>query len=211
VAMIAHDGDVLSAPYRMVQTHQRHVGGICQCTLWVPRLSVLENVAFSPRSRGVKKAPAHAYARELLTHVGMATAEHRRPAGLSGGQQQRVALARALATEPAVLLLDDPMAALDVATAPHIRRILAQPIARAQVTAVVVTHDVLDVVGLAERVVVIEGGKVAEDRAAADFLARPSSAFGATLTGVNVLPDPRTGELLHLGPEGLALDRSENR
>src|SRR5699024_10549292 len=150
---IAIDGEELSTPDRVVPPHQRHVGGLGQRPLLFPHLSVLENVAFGPRSRGVKKAPAHAYARELLTHVGMATAEHRRPAGLSGGQQQRVALARALATEPAVLLLDEPMAALDVATAPHIRRILAQEVARAQVTAVVVTHDVLDVVGLAERVV----------------------------------------------------------
>ena len=204
-------GEELSTPDRVVPPHRRHVGVLGQRPLLFPHLSVLENVAFGPRSRGVKKAAAQAHARELLTHVGMATTEQRRPAGLSGGQQQRVALARALATEPAVLLLDEPMAALDVATAPHIRRILAQEIARTHVTAVVVTHDVLDVVGLAERVVVIEGGKVAEERAVADFLARPTSAFGATLTGVNVLPDPRTGELLHLGPEELALGRSGNR
>lgn len=207
---IAIDGEALSTPGRVVPPHQRHVGVLSQRPLLFPHLSVLENVAFGPRSRGVKKAAAHAHARELLTHVGMANTEHRRPAGLSGGQQQRVALARALATEPSVLLLDEPMAALDVATAPHIRRILAQEIARTQVTAVVVTHDVLDVVGLAERVVVVEGGEVAENRPVADFLARPTSAFGATLTGVNVLHDPQTGELLYLGPGELALDRGEN-
>ena len=207
---IAIDGEALSTPDRVVPPHQRHVGVLSQRPLLFPHLSVLENVAFGPRSRGVKKAAAHAHAHELLTHVGMANTEHRRPAGLSGGQQQRVALARALATEPSVLLLDEPMAALDVATAPHIRRILAQEIARTQVTAVVVTHDVLDVVGLAERVVVVEGGEVAENRPVADFLARPTSAFGATLTGVNVLHDPQTGELLYLGPGELALDRGEN-
>lgn len=206
--VIAIDGEELSTPDRVVPPNHRHVGVLSQRPLLFPHLNVVENVAFGPRSRGVKKATAHAQARELLAHVGMANTALRRPGRLSGGQQQRVALARALATEPSVLLLDEPMAALDVATAPHIRRILAQEIARTQVTAVVVTHDVLDVVGLAERVVVIENGEVAENRAVADFLARPTSAFGAALTGVNVLPDPQTGQLLHLGPGELTLDQS---
>lgn len=198
-------GSVVSRRRKVVPPRHRHVGVLAQQPLLFPHLSVLENVAFGPRSRGVTAPQAREQARRLLAHVGMAGAQRLRPATLSGGQQQRVALARALATEPAVLLLDEPLAALDVSTAPHIRRLLAREMKRTGVTAVVVTHNLLDVVELAERVAVIDNGEIAEDRPAADFLTRPASAFGAALTGVNVLPDPASAKLLHLREDDLAL------
>lgn len=200
---VALDGHTLSTPKAVIAPERREIGVLSQQPLLFPHMSVTENVAFGPRSRGVTKRDAHAHARELLTHVGLAGTSKRRPDQLSGGQQQRVALARALATEPRVLLLDEPLAALDVATAPHIRRILAREIARTRVTAMVVTHDLLDVVGLADTVAVIERGHVAETRPVAEFLKRPTSAFGAALTGVNALPHPGTGELVYLEAEDL--------
>lgn len=202
---ISVNGECLSDAATVVPPSQRRIGVLSQHPLLFPHLSVVDNVAFGPRSQGVGRSAARAQALELLAHVGLGHAGQRRPRHLSGGQQQRVALARTLATRPRLLLLDEPLAALDVASAPHIRRLLAREIARTSVTTILVTHNLLDVVGLAERVVVVEGGAVVEDQPATGFLTRPTSTFGAALTGVNVLPDPDSGELLYLGVEDLRL------
>ncbi len=196
---------VVSTPRKVTPPRYRNVGVLNQQPLLFPHLSVLENVTFGPLSRGVRRAEARSQARAILAQVGMGGSERKKPASLSGGQQQRVALARALATDPAVLLLDEPLAAMDVSAAPAIRWTLGQQIARTRVTTVIVTHDVLDVAGLADRVVVLDGGKVAEDQPVGQFLARPTSAFGAALMGVNVLPDPPSGELLYLRDDELEI------
>ncbi|MCT7661956.1 sulfate/molybdate ABC transporter ATP-binding protein [Mycobacterium deserti] len=161
-----------------VATHDRRVGLMLQDPLLFPHLTVARNVAFAPRS----SRPAH-----WLAEVDAEDLADRMPRQLSGGQAQRVALARALAAEPDVLLLDEPLAGLDVSAATTVRKVLRRVLARDGRSAVLITHDVLDVLTLADRVVVLESGKVAETGSAAEVLARPRSRFGARFAGVNLV------------------------
>ncbi|MEO3759417.1 ATP-binding cassette domain-containing protein [Mycobacterium sp. B14F4] len=167
-----------------VATHDRRVALLLQDPLLFPHLSVLGNVAFPPRSA----RPEH-----WLAEVDAADLAGRRPRQLSGGQAQRVALARALAAEPDVLLLDEPLAGLDVATATAVRKVLRQVLTRDGRSAVLITHDVLDVVTLADRVVVLEDGRVVESGSAATVLATPRSKFAARLAGVNLVSGTADG------------------
>lgn len=161
-----------------VATHDRRVGLLMQDPLLFPHLSVAANVAFPPQGR----RPGH-----WLAEVDAAELADRRPRSLSGGQAQRVALARALAAEPDVLLLDEPLAGLDVGTATAVRKVLRRVLARDGRSAVMVTHDVLDVLTLADRVVVLEAGRVVESGSTATVLAAPRSRFAARLAGVNLV------------------------
>lgn len=174
----------------------RNIALLSQRALLFPHMSVLSNVAFGLVSRGVDRATAKNRARALLTSVGMRERENQRPAELSGGQQQRVSLARALATEPDVLLLDEPLAAMDVSVAPSIRSLIAGQVRQADLTTVIVTHDLVDVLGLAARVIVFDGGAIVEDATVEDFIEAPVSDFGSALTGVNLLEGPG-GEIIH--------------
>ncbi len=168
-----------------VPPHDRHVALLAQDPLLFPHLSAADNVAFGPRSRGGSRAAARAAAERWLGEVGVPELAGRRPSGLSGGQAQRVAVARALAAEPRLLLLDEPMAALDVAVTPALRQTLKRVLAGR--SAVVVTHDVLDALILADRVVVVEDGRVVEEGPSAEVLARPRSGFGARIAGLNMV------------------------
>ncbi|MEZ5095422.1 MAG: ATP-binding cassette domain-containing protein [Nocardioides sp.] len=150
-----------------------------------PHLSVRENVAFGPRSRGATRRTAREVADRWLAEVNLVGLADRRPAQLSGGQAQRVALARALAAEPRLLLLDEPMSALDVAVTPGLRQTLRRLLAGR--TAVLVTHDVLDALLLADRVVVVEGGEVVEEGPSGEVLTQPRSAFAARIAGLNLV------------------------
>jgi molybdate transport system ATP-binding protein len=161
-----------------VATHARRVGLMLQDPLLFPHLSVARNVAFAPRST----RPAH-----WLSEVDAADLADRMPRQLSGGQAQRVALARALAAEPDVLLLDEPLAGLDVAAATAVRKVLRRVLARDGRSAVMITHEVLDVLTLADRVVILESGRVAETGSVAAVLATPRSKFGARFAGVNLV------------------------
>nr|WP_090342492.1 ATP-binding cassette domain-containing protein [Mycolicibacterium malmesburyense]CRL72902.1 ABC-type sulfate/molybdate transport systems, ATPase component [Mycolicibacterium malmesburyense] len=161
-----------------VATHDRRVGLLLQDPLLFPHLDVAANVAFPPGSA----RPEH-----WLAEVDAADLADRRPRQLSGGEAQRVALARALAAEPDVLLLDEPLAGLDVAAAAAMRKVLRRVLARDGRSAVMVTHDVLDVATLADRVVVLEAGRIVETGSAATVLAAPRSGFGARLAGVNLV------------------------
>ncbi len=168
-----------------VPPHRRRVALLAQDPMLFPHLTALDNVAFGPRSRGTGRRTAERAALEWLERLGLADLAQRRPSELSGGQAQRVAVARALATEPDVLLLDEPLAALDVAVAPDVRETLRQVLAER--TAVVVTHDVLDAALLADRIAVLEAGRVVEIDAAAQVLARPRSGFAARIAGLNLV------------------------
>ncbi|MFE3191498.1 sulfate/molybdate ABC transporter ATP-binding protein [Nocardia sp. NPDC059240] len=188
-----------------VPPHRRAVSLLAQDALLFPHLSVAANVAFGPRSRGMRGRAAAALAREWLRAVDAEEFANRSPGSLSGGQAQRVALARALAVHPQVLLLDEPMAALDVTAAPAmralLRRVLRDPIdangsgARPGAAlpdsrptgTILVTHDIIDAVTLADRVVVIEAGRVIESGPVATVLARPRSHFAARIAGVNLI------------------------
>ncbi|MGJ3509009.1 sulfate/molybdate ABC transporter ATP-binding protein [Enemella sp. A6] len=167
-----------------VPTHLRRIGLLAQDPALFPHLSVRSNVAFGPKSRGLKDGAART--QEWLEAVDAVQLADRKPGQLSGGQQQRVALARALAGDPELLLLDEPLAALDVSVAEDLRHLLAQRLEGR--TAIIVTHDLLDVLALADRVITLEGGKVVEDGPAHEVLSTPRSDFTARLAGMNLLP-----------------------
>ncbi len=165
--------------------HRRGTALLAQDALLFPHLSALENVAFGPRSAGIPPARARDTARHWLHEVGAAELADRRPGQLSGGQAQRVAVARALAAGPELLLLDEPLAALDIHAAPLLRRLLKRVLTGRR--AVIVTHDVLDALMLADRVIVLEGGRISEDGPTREVLQRPRSSFAAGLSGLNLL------------------------
>ncbi len=164
--------------------HARGIALMAQDPLLFPHLSVLENVAFGPRSTGIPRREARARALRWLDAVDASQFADRKRAQLSGGQAQRISIARALAAEPDLLLLDEPMAALDVTMIPAMRQLLRRVLADR--TALIVTHDVLDALILADRVLVMEGGQVVEEGPTADVLTRPRSTFGAQLADLNL-------------------------
>ena len=159
--------------------HARGVALLAQDPLLFPHMSVLANVAFAPRSRGVRRRRAHELAARQLDQIGAADLAARKPSQISGGQAQRVAVARALAAEPELLLLDEPMASLDVDVRPALRQTLRS--ALEDQTAIIVTHDAADARALADRVVVLEDGHIVEDGPAGQVLDDPQSAFAVRL------------------------------
>ncbi|RFA18219.1 sulfate/molybdate ABC transporter ATP-binding protein [Subtercola boreus] len=186
------EGEVLFGPGVSTPPHARNVALLAQDALLFPHLSVLENVAFGPRSSGASRRTARSTARTWLAEVGAAGFEHRRPGELSGGEAQRIAVARALAAEPRLLLLDEPMAALDVAVAPALRSMLRRVLAHR--TAIIVTHDVLDAFSLADRVIVLDGGRIVDDGPTRSVLEQPRDPFTAGIAGLSVLHGIRTAE-----------------
>jgi molybdate transport system ATP-binding protein len=182
---------------RWIPPHERGVSMLTQDADLFPHLSVLENVAFGARSKGMTRAAAHEHARHWLSEVDALEFAARRPAELSGGQAQRVAIARALAADPELLLLDEPLAALDVHVAPAIRRTLLRVLSER--TAVIVTHDILDALTLSDRVIVLGEGRVIESGPTRSTLERPRTAFTAGLAALNLLLGIRT-------PTGMTTD-----
>jgi molybdate transport system ATP-binding protein len=180
-------------PDVMVAPEHRGIGLLGQDPLLFPHLSATENVAFGLRSAGLRAGPARARAHDWLARVGLDGVGDRRPSALSGGQQQRVAIARALAAEPAVLLLDEPLAALDATSAPQIRQLLTEQVRGTGTTAVVVSHDVLDAVVLADHVAVLRDGELVERGRCVDVFSAPRTAFTAALVGTNLLAGRREG------------------
>ncbi|MBI4935839.1 MAG: ABC transporter ATP-binding protein [Actinobacteria bacterium] len=171
----------------LVPPEHRSVGVVFQDYLLFPHLSALENVAFGLRARGGGAAGARTTAREWLGRVGMAEFVDRKPSQLSGGQAQRVALARALAFRPSLLLLDEPLAALDAATRGDVRRDLRRHLDGFEGATVFVTHDPVDAYALADRVVVIEDGAIVQQGTLAEVAAHPRSRYVAELVGINLL------------------------
>ena len=166
---------------------ERPIGVVFQDLLLFPHLSVLDNVAFGLRARGASKARATREAATWLERIGLAGRGGDRPARLSGGEAQRVALARALATEPALLLLDEPLAAVDAEARGRLRAELRRSLAEFDGARVLVTHDLLDAAVLADRVVVLEGGRVAQTGTVPELAAHPRSPYVAALVGSNLL------------------------
>ena len=156
-----------------VAPERRDIGVVFQDYLLFDHLSMLENVAFGPRARGVRAAEAREHARQMIASVGMADLLERRPRELSGGQRQRVALLRALAIRPRVLLLDEPLAAIDAAARPELRASLVERIDDFDGTTLVVSHDPSDVAAMADRVIVLESGRVVWDGPVTDDGWRP--------------------------------------
>ncbi|QYJ02605.1 ABC transporter ATP-binding protein [Nocardioides panacisoli] len=171
---------------------ERRIGLVFQDQRLFPHLDAVENVAFGPRSRGVRRPEARALAQEWLTRLGVADLAHRRPGALSGGQAQRVAIARALAADPDLLLLDEPFTGLDVGVAAALRIELAHHLAEFGGVTVMVTHDALDALTLATRVVVLDEGRVAQTGTPDEVAARPRTEHVARLVGLNVLREGDT-------------------
>ena len=187
---------VLDGPESFVPAGRREAALLGQDPGVFTHMSVLSNVAFALRCQGANRSAARSRARSELAAVGAAHLASRSGGALSGGQAARVALARALVTAPRLLLLDEPMSALDVTARREMRALIARRTAERGITTLLVTHDVLDITALADVVVVLEGGRVAERGTAADVLAEPVSDFAAGLTGTAVLTGRLDGDAL---------------
>ena len=182
--------DVFVAPER------RRLGVVFQHLALFDHMDATENVAFGPRAGGLRRGEARRRASSWLATLGLADVGHARPAELSGGQRQRVALARALATEPEALLLDEPLAALDVTTRQGVRVELRRHLVASGLPTLVVTHDPLDAHVLADRVVVVEAGRVVQEGTLAELGAHPRTNYVADLAGMNLLGGRLDGEML---------------
>ncbi|GJF30805.1 ABC transporter ATP-binding protein [Kitasatospora sp. NE20-6] len=193
-----HDGgDVLvdGAAITSIPAHRRDAGMVFQSYSLFPHLTAVDNVAFGLRMRGTGKAERRARAEELLELVGLPQHAARYPHQLSGGQQQRIALARALALEPRVLLLDEPLSALDA----KVRLSLREEIRRLQqelgITTLFVTHDQEEALSMADRVAVLRAGRLEQCAAPAELYARPATAFVAEFVGtMSRIPAERSGD-----------------
>ena len=183
------DGALLedSATAKYIPTEKRPIGFVFQEYLLFPHMSILDNVAFGVSARGAGSAIAKQKAAQWLERVGLQELASVRPGRLSGGQRQRVALARALAPGPRLLLLDEPMAALDASARTEVRRDLKRHLASFDGVRLLVTHDPLEAVALADRLIVIENGRLVQEGTPAEVTARPRSAYVADLVGVNLL------------------------
>ncbi|MFJ3662309.1 ABC transporter ATP-binding protein [Streptomyces sp. NPDC090119] len=176
----------------------RPVGVVFQDYLLFPHLSALDNVAFGPRCHGTGKAEARAQAAGWLERMGLAEHAGAKPRRLSGGQAQRVALARALATHPRLLLLDEPLAALDARTRLEVRSQLRRHLAEFEAVAVLVTHDPLDAMVLADRLVVIEHGQVVQQGTPTEIARHPRTDYIAQLVGLNLYRGEADGHAVRL-------------
>jgi molybdate transport system ATP-binding protein len=179
-------------------TERRPIGFVFQDYLLFPHLSALENVAFGLRARGLARAEARRRAAVWLQRVGLAGYTGSRPRALSGGQAQRVALARAMVSDPRLLLLDEPLAALDAASRTEVRRDLRRHLASFDGTRLLVTHDPLEAIALADRLVVLEGGRVTQTGTPDQVSAQPRSRYVAELVGVNLFRGRATGAVVEL-------------
>jgi molybdate transport system ATP-binding protein len=170
-----------------VAAEQRGIGVVFQDGLLFDHLDVAENVAFGVRARGMRRREARATALDWLQRLGLGGLEHVAPRELSGGQAQRVGLARALAFEPRLLLLDEPFAALDATTRVDVRQAIARHLAGVAAPKLLVTHDPVEAMALADRIVVLEDGRVTQTGAPEEIRAQPRSRYVGDLLGINLL------------------------
>lgn len=170
-----------------VPTRERALGVVFQDQLLFPHLDARDNVAYGPRARGMSKLEARNRAGTWLDALGVGHLAHRKPAELSGGQAQRVAIARALVTDPDLLLLDEPMSGLDVGVATSLRIELARHLADFGGIAMLVTHDALDALTVANRVLVLDHGRIAQMGTPHEVAQRPVTDHVARLVGLNVI------------------------
>ena len=180
---------------------KRRIGVVFQDYLLFPHLTALDNVAFGPRCRRVPRAAARLRAQEWLTRVGLADHLRKKPRELSGGQAQRVALARALASEPELLLLDEPLAALDARTRLDTRAQLRGHLASFPGATILVTHDPLDALMLADRLVIVEDGRVVQTGDAATITSEPRTDYVARLVGLNLYRGQAAGTSVRVGDD----------
>jgi molybdate transport system ATP-binding protein len=198
------DGRLLEEPAAGVRvaTERRPIGVVFQDYLLFGHLSALENVAFGLRARGADRHTARRHAARWLATLGLAEHAASRPAALSGGQAQRVALARAMITEPRLLLLDEPLAALDAGTRVTVRAELRRQLDGYPGVALLVTHDPLDAMVLADRLVVVEHGRVVQEGSPAQVAQHPRTGYVARLVGLNLYRGVAAGDTVELDRGG---------
>ena len=185
---ISLGGQVLddAAAQILVPAEQRAIGLVFQNYRLFPHLSVRDNVAFAARSQGAGRTRAAQRADLWLAHLDLVHLGRRKPAQLSGGQAQRVAIARALASEPDLLLLDEPLAALDASTRLELRGSLRRHLATFRGPTLLVTHDPLEAMVLTDRLLVIEAGRIVQVGRPAEVARRPATQYVARLVGLNL-------------------------
>jgi molybdate transport system ATP-binding protein len=196
--------DDTAAGIRTAPEHRR-IGVVFQDYLLFPHLTALDNVAYGLRARGMRRAAARRAAAPWLDRVGLAEHAGRRPRELSGGQAQRVALARALVLAPELLLLDEPLAALDAGTRLSLRTDLRRHLTSYGGPAIVVTHDAVEAMVLADRLVVLERGRIVQQGDPADVARHPRTDYVASLVGVNLYRGTATGGRVTLDGGGTLL------
>ena len=186
---ISFDHRLVDSPSNnvFVPPHQRRVGVVFQGHQLFDHLSVLDNIEFGPRSMGRGRQRSRELAELWIDKFELQALRDRRPRDLSGGQSQRVALARAMAIDPALLLLDEPLSALDVASRSRVRRTLARDMGECASPRLLITHDPVDAFLLADRIVVIEGGRVIQAGSSDDIRRHPATPYVAALSGRNLL------------------------
>jgi molybdate transport system ATP-binding protein len=192
-----------------VPADRRRVGMVFQEGALFPHLTVTRNVAYGLRPKSGRSRGGDGVG-DVLERFGLAELAHARPGSLSGGERQRVALARAVASDPVMLLLDEPLSALDPATKARVGAELWTHLRALALPAIIVSHDFADVVGLADRIAVMEWGHVVQTGSGRDLLEAPVSPFVAALTGVNYFTGvaARRGDLTEIRPgegEGIFL------
>jgi molybdate transport system ATP-binding protein len=170
-----------------VPPEHRRIGVVHQDYLLFEHLSVVDNVAFGPRCHGVRRDAARARARHELARVGLVGMDDARPLRLSGGQRQRVALARALAVDPLLLLLDEPLAALDASVSATVRGELSRHLRTFPGASILVTHDPMDALLLGDHIAVLEDGRIVQHGTPAEIAHRPASDYVARLLGLQLL------------------------
>ena len=197
---ISLGGRILDDPARGIFVHpeQRRVGVVFQDYLLFGHLSVRQNLMFGPLANGLTKSQARTLADVWIERLDLGELAERRPSQLSGGQGQRVALARALAIEPDLLLLDEALAALDVATRSTLRRVLAHHLAEFVGPRLLITHDPTDAFLLADRIAIIEAGRITQVGSPEDIRRRPATPYVAALAGTNLLAGRNRGGVLEL-------------
>ncbi len=202
---ISLDGRPVDAPAArvFVAPERRGVGVVFQDHRLFPHLRVIDNVAFGPRSRGTPRAAARAAAMQWIDRLGLAGFADRRPSELSGGQAQRVALARALASSPKALVLDEPLAALDVQTRAEVQGELRDHLAAYDGPTLLVTHDPVEALVLASTIVVLEDGAVVQRGTPAEISSRPITSYVAKLVGVNLYRGVAAGGVVQLDGGGV--------
>ncbi|HXR65456.1 MAG TPA: ABC transporter ATP-binding protein [Ktedonobacteraceae bacterium] len=171
----------------LVPAQERPFGYVFQDYVLFPHLSIFENVAFGLRAQRIARPIVRARVEQALEQVQLAGLASRRPGQISGGQQQRVALARALVLQPRLLLLDEPLSALDIQTKRETRQELRRILAQAGITTVLVTHDYLDALLFGHHIVVLDHGQVIQHGSQQDLMERPHSSYVAELVGLNFL------------------------
>ena len=182
-------GRVLDDPHddTFVPAEHRRIGAVFQDYLLFDHMTMLDNIMFGPLASGLGRTQARAIATDWIERLDLAAFAGRRPKDLSGGQAQRVALARALATEPDLLLLDEALAALDVETRADLRRVLSVHLQHFAGPRLLITHDPTDAFLLADRIAIIEAGRLTQVGSRDDIRRRPATSYVAALAGTNLL------------------------